>query len=122
MPEEAFKHQGYASSASGAAKARRNEFSGPGENHLPQSGERVPPWHRCSGTVFSGCPRFQPRMHSCREAGGARCLGIAKQSWLGFRAGEGYDERRENNLQVNLVTRIPVLIVYGTAAVNEENQ
>jgi L,D-transpeptidase YcbB len=27
-----------------------------------------------------------------------------------------------NNLQVNLVTRIPVLIVYGTAAVNEENQ
>jgi murein L,D-transpeptidase YcbB/YkuD len=25
-------------------------------------------------------------------------------------------------LQVNLVTRIPVLIVYGTAAVNEENQ
>jgi L,D-transpeptidase YcbB len=28
----------------------------------------------------------------------------------------------KNNLQVNLVTRIPVLIVYGTAAVNEENQ
>ena len=27
-----------------------------------------------------------------------------------------------NNLQVNLVTRIPVLIVYGTATVNEENQ
>jgi hypothetical protein len=26
------------------------------------------------------------------------------------------------NLQVNLVTCIPVLIVYGTAAVNEENQ
>jgi L,D-transpeptidase YcbB len=28
----------------------------------------------------------------------------------------------KNNLQVNLVTRIPVLIVYGTATVNEENQ
>ena len=28
----------------------------------------------------------------------------------------------KENLQVNLVTRIPVLIVYGTAAVNEENQ
>ena len=28
----------------------------------------------------------------------------------------------KNNLQVDLVTRIPVLIVYGTAAVNEENQ
>jgi L,D-transpeptidase YcbB len=28
----------------------------------------------------------------------------------------------QENLQVNLVTRIPVLIVYGTAAVNEENQ
>jgi murein L,D-transpeptidase YcbB/YkuD len=28
----------------------------------------------------------------------------------------------KNNVQVNLVTRIPVLIVYGTAAVNEENQ
>ena len=28
----------------------------------------------------------------------------------------------KNNLQVNLVTRVPVLIVYGTAAVNEENQ
>jgi L,D-transpeptidase YcbB len=28
----------------------------------------------------------------------------------------------KDNLQVNLVTRIPVLIVYGTAAVNEENQ
>jgi L,D-transpeptidase YcbB len=28
----------------------------------------------------------------------------------------------KNNLQVNLATRIPVLIVYGTAAVNEENQ
>jgi L,D-transpeptidase YcbB len=27
-----------------------------------------------------------------------------------------------NNLQVNLVTRIPVLIVYGTVAVKEENQ
>jgi len=28
----------------------------------------------------------------------------------------------KNNLQVNLLSRIPVLIVYGTAAVNEENQ
>jgi L,D-transpeptidase YcbB len=28
----------------------------------------------------------------------------------------------QNNLQVNLATRIPVLIVYGTATVNEENQ
>ncbi|HTA22076.1 MAG TPA: L,D-transpeptidase family protein [Terriglobales bacterium] len=28
----------------------------------------------------------------------------------------------KNNIQVNLVTRIPVLIVYGTATVNEENQ
>src|SRR5271168_223577 len=28
----------------------------------------------------------------------------------------------KNNLQVNLVTQIPVLIVYGTATVNEENQ
>jgi len=28
----------------------------------------------------------------------------------------------KNNLQVNLAVRIPVLIVYGTAAVNEENQ
>jgi L,D-transpeptidase YcbB len=28
----------------------------------------------------------------------------------------------KDNVQVNLVTRIPVLIVYGTAAVNEENQ
>jgi len=28
----------------------------------------------------------------------------------------------KNNLQVNLVSKIPVLIVYGTATVNEENQ
>ncbi len=28
----------------------------------------------------------------------------------------------KNNLRINLVTRIPVLIVYGTAAVNEEHQ
>jgi L,D-transpeptidase YcbB len=28
----------------------------------------------------------------------------------------------KDNIQVNLTTRIPVLIVYGTAAVNEENQ
>ena len=42
----------------------------------------------------------------------------------------GWDLERVNatvdghteNFQVNLVTRIPVLIVYGTAAVNEENQ
>lgn len=28
----------------------------------------------------------------------------------------------EENIQVNLVTTIPVLIVYGTAAVDEEHQ
>jgi L,D-transpeptidase YcbB len=28
----------------------------------------------------------------------------------------------QDNLQINLTTRIPVLIVYGTATVNEENQ
>lgn len=28
----------------------------------------------------------------------------------------------KNNIQINLTTRIPVLIVYGTATVNEENQ
>jgi len=62
-------------------------------------------------------------MHSGGEACGSRCLGGAEQSRLGFGAGKSYDERRnKQNLQVNLVTRIPVLIVYGTATVNEENQ
>ena len=28
----------------------------------------------------------------------------------------------KNNVQVNLTQRIPVLIVYGTVVVNEENQ
>jgi murein L,D-transpeptidase YcbB/YkuD len=44
------------------------------------------------------------------------------QSRLGFGAGESHDERRKNNLQANLVTGIPVLIVYGTATANEEMQ
>ncbi len=68
---------------------------GLGEDHLPQSGQRVPAWHRCSGVVFAGCPRFQPRMHSSTESHGPGCLGVAKQCWLGFGAGEGNDERRE---------------------------
>src|SRR5215813_5712336 len=50
-------------------------------------------------------------------------------AWV-LRNNPGWDLERVNatmngdkeNLQVNLVTRIPVLIVYGTAAVNEENQ
>jgi L,D-transpeptidase YcbB len=50
-------------------------------------------------------------------------------SWL-LRNNPGWDLERvkaamrgdKNNFQVNLVTRIPVLIVYGTATVNEENQ
>jgi L,D-transpeptidase YcbB len=50
-------------------------------------------------------------------------------AWV-LRSNPGWDLERvkatmngeKNNLQVNLVTRIPVLIVYGTAAVNEENQ
>ena len=50
-------------------------------------------------------------------------------SWV-LRNNPGWDLERvkatmngdRNNLQVNLVIRIPVLIVYGTAAVNEENQ
>jgi len=50
-------------------------------------------------------------------------------AWV-LRNNPGWDLQRvkatmngeKNNLQVNLVTRIPVLIVYGTAAVNEENQ
>ncbi len=50
-------------------------------------------------------------------------------SWV-LRNNPGWDLERvkatmngeKNNLQVNLVRRIPVLIVYGTATVNEENQ
>ncbi len=50
-------------------------------------------------------------------------------AWV-LRNNPGWDVERvkatmngeKNNLQVNLVTRIPVLIVYGTATVNEENQ
>ena len=50
-------------------------------------------------------------------------------AWV-LRNNPGWDLQRvkatmngdKNNLQVNLVTRIPVLIVYGTATVNEENQ
>jgi L,D-transpeptidase YcbB len=50
-------------------------------------------------------------------------------AWI-LRNNPGWDLERvkaimngdQENLQVNLATRIPVLIVYGTAAVNEENQ
>jgi murein L,D-transpeptidase YcbB/YkuD len=50
-------------------------------------------------------------------------------AWV-LRNNPGWDVERvkalmngdQENLQVNLVRRIPVLIVYGTAAVNEENQ
>jgi murein L,D-transpeptidase YcbB/YkuD len=50
-------------------------------------------------------------------------------AWV-LRNNPGWDVERvratmtgdKENLQVNLPTRIPVLIVYGTAAVNEENQ
>ncbi|MFY9741194.1 MAG: L,D-transpeptidase family protein [Candidatus Sulfotelmatobacter sp.] len=50
-------------------------------------------------------------------------------AWL-LRNNPGWDLQRvkatmngeKNNLQVNLVKRIPVVIVYGTATVNEENQ
>jgi L,D-transpeptidase YcbB len=50
-------------------------------------------------------------------------------AWV-LRNNPGWDVERvratmtgqQENLQVNLATRIPVLIVYGTAAVNEENQ
>src|SRR5271154_414419 len=59
----------------------------------PQSEQRVLAWHRRSGTVLAGRPRLQPRMHSSAESGGPRCLGVAKQSWLGLAAGEGHDER-----------------------------
>jgi L,D-transpeptidase YcbB len=61
------------------------------------------------------------------------CIRVEKPedlvAWV-LRNNPGWDLERvkatmngeKNNLQVNLVTRIPVLIVYGTAAVNEENQ
>jgi murein L,D-transpeptidase YcbB/YkuD len=50
-------------------------------------------------------------------------------AWI-LRNNPGWDLQRvkatmngeKNNLQVNLTTRIPVLIVYGSATVNEENQ
>jgi L,D-transpeptidase YcbB len=61
------------------------------------------------------------------------CIRVEKPedlvAWV-LRNNPGWDLQRvkatmngeKNNLQVNLVTRIPVLIVYGTATVNEENQ
>ena len=61
------------------------------------------------------------------------CIRVEKPAdlvaWV-LRNNPGWDLERvratmngeQNNLQVNLVTRIPVLIVYGTATVNEENQ
>jgi len=61
------------------------------------------------------------------------CIRVEKPAdlvaWV-LRSNPGWDLERvkatmngeKNNLQVNLVTRIPVLIVYGTATVNEENQ
>jgi L,D-transpeptidase YcbB len=61
------------------------------------------------------------------------CIRVQKPAdlvaWV-LRNNAGWDLERvmatmngeKNNLQVNLMTRIPVLIVYGTAAVNEENQ
>jgi L,D-transpeptidase YcbB len=61
------------------------------------------------------------------------CIRVQKPedlvAWV-LRNNPGWDLERvkatmngeKNNLQVNLATRIPVLIVYGTAAVNEENQ
>jgi L,D-transpeptidase YcbB len=61
------------------------------------------------------------------------CIRVEKPedlvSWV-LRNNPGWDLERvkatmngqKNNLQVNLLTRIPVLIVYGTATVNEENQ
>ena len=50
-------------------------------------------------------------------------------AWL-LRNNPGWDLERvkaamngeRNNVQVNLALRIPVLIVYGTVVVNEENQ
>jgi L,D-transpeptidase YcbB len=61
------------------------------------------------------------------------CIRVEKPAdlvaWV-LRNNPGWDLERvkatmngeKNDLQVNLVTRIPVLIVYGTATVNEENQ
>ncbi len=61
------------------------------------------------------------------------CIRVEKPeelvAWV-LRNNPGWDLQRvkatmngeKNNLQVNLVTRIPVLIVYGSATVNEENQ
>ena len=61
------------------------------------------------------------------------CIRVEKPAdlvaWV-LRKNPGWDLERvkatmhggKDNLQVNLVTRIPVLIVYGTAVVNEENQ
>ncbi|MGO8795219.1 MAG: L,D-transpeptidase family protein [Candidatus Sulfotelmatobacter sp.] len=61
------------------------------------------------------------------------CIRVEKPAdlvaWV-LRNNPGWDLERvkatmngeKNNLQVNLVTRIPVLIVYGSAVVNEENQ
>jgi L,D-transpeptidase YcbB len=61
------------------------------------------------------------------------CIRVEKPAdlvaWV-LRNNPGWDLERvkaamngeKNNVQVNLVTRIPVLIVYGTVAVNEENQ
>ena len=61
------------------------------------------------------------------------CIRVQKPedlvAWV-LRNNPGWDLERvkttmngeKNNLQVNLVTRIPVVIVYGTATVNEENQ
>jgi murein L,D-transpeptidase YcbB/YkuD len=61
------------------------------------------------------------------------CIRVEKPAdlvaWV-LRNNSGWDLERvkatmngeKHNLQVNLVTRIPVLIVYGTATVNEENQ
>ena len=61
------------------------------------------------------------------------CIRVQKPedlvAWV-LRNNPGWDLERvkatmngdKNNIQVNLVTRIPVLIVYGTATVNEENQ
>jgi murein L,D-transpeptidase YcbB/YkuD len=61
------------------------------------------------------------------------CIRVEKPAELAawvLRNNPGWDLERvratmhgeQNNVQVNLTTRIPVLIVYGTAAVNEENQ
>jgi L,D-transpeptidase YcbB len=61
------------------------------------------------------------------------CIRVQKPedlvAWV-LRNNPGWDLERvkatmngeKNNLQVNLATRIPVLIVYGSATVNEENQ